>query len=493
MVDKALILALKEQAFDKQRAVIRDKSKRIALHVGRRGAKTTTIVILFLCYALMHDNIRLIFIGLTGETAEQAFLPHAISFLTKVGMVEGVHFSFNKTERLLTFNATGSTISLKGYDVSYKEMDKILGGKCFSVAIDECQSHTQDIEKAILYKIQPAVSDYLPIGGGSIYLLGTSGDFMGNNFWYRLCSSLNHLGWKYYTWLDKENPHMLQAKLMEDAEFEAQYGADFRTLDWYQQQYENKWIISSQRKVYQFSNKNILSHLECLGEYPTVQFLSTATYGLGMDWGFAPDPMAFIVVAYNKQYSNKLYVVEEYIQNEMYPSDIDKKIRQLDKRYHFAFKVADAGAQAKAQVSDLNVNYGQNIMTADKLGKFAHQNTINSDFRAGHILIDPRTCPTLIDQLSNLIWDPVQLNTNNKREEKNGLPNDACDALLYIHFYCRHLWYSEPKPVYIPLTPEEMNLALCKNLISRGKKRANMFDGLNLATANQSSRRYYGK
>lgn len=486
-MDKQLILSIKEQAFDKQRAVIRDKSKRIALHVGRRGAKTTTIVILFLCYALMYDNIRLIFIGLTGETAEQAFLPHAIKLLEHVGMVEGVHYTFNKTERLLTFTATKSCISLKGYDVSYKEMDKILGGKAFSVAIDECQSHTQDIEKAILYKIQPAISDYLPQGGGNIFLMGTSGDFMGSNFWYRICTDPNHLGWKYYTWLDKENPFMKAAKEMEDQEFESQYGPNFQELDWYRQQYKNEWIVSAHRLTYQITGKNILGHVECTSERPSIQFLATATYGLGMDWGFSPDPMAFLVVAYNKNFGNKLHVIEEYKQEKMYLTDIDKKIRELDRRYHFAFKVADAGALAKGQVDDLNTNYGHTVLTADKAGKFAHQNTINSDFHAGNILIDPKACPTLLDELQNLIWDPIKLNTENKRVEKEGLPNHLCDALLYIHHHCRHLWYQPPKPVYIPITPDEINLAMTKNLIKRNKPNS-LFGNVNFATPNQ--RRY---
>lgn len=474
----AIVRALKAQAqdFPQQLAVIKDKSKRIALFVPRRGAKTSSVVLLYLMYALMYKNIRLVFIGLTGETAENAFLPHAESFMQAANLYENQHYTFNRTERLLTFTSTNSTISLKGYDTSYKEMDKILGGKCFSVAIDEMQSHTQDVEKAIQYKIGPAVSDYLPIGGGSIICLGTAGDYMGENFWYRMATDSNHLGWSFHTWDGKDNPHMLEAKELEDADFLSQYGESFTELDWYQQQYLNKWITTGKRAVYQFSDANFLGHPECrdkegqLIPRPPQHFFdrsSGAIYGLGMDWGFSPDPMAFIIVCYNLTYSNKLYVVYEHKQNEMYIPDIHQHIKMLDNRYHFQFMVADAGAQAKAQVSDLNVNYGWNIETADKLGKLAHINTLNGDLRAGNILIAPE-CPMLKNEMANLIWDPIKLNTQNKREEKAGIPNDLCDAFLYAHFYCRANWY-KPKPIRPQLTMHEVNYELAKELIQRNK------------------------
>jgi Terminase RNaseH-like domain len=468
-LDKELLIKLKEKGFDKQRAVIRDKSKRIALFVGRRGAKTSTIVIMFLMFAMLHKKIRLVFIGLTGEQAENAFLPHATQFLESLDIYEGPNYSYNKTERLFTFLDTNSTISLKGYDTSYKEMDKILGGNCFAVAIDECQSQTQDIEKAILYKIQQAVSDHLPHGGGIIILAGTAGDYMGDNMWYRLCSTPNHLGWSFHTWLDKENPYMLAAKLMEDADFEQRYGPDFRELDWYKQQYLNQWITSGKRLVYQLTNKNLLGMPECQGVQPSAQFMQDAIFGLGMDFGFSPDPMAFLVVAYNPRYSDKLYVIEEYKQTEMYISDVDAKITQLSQRYKFNFMVADAGAQAKAQVADLNQNYGRAIIAADKAGKYAHQNTINSDFRSGHILIDPIACPQLINEMQNLIWDPIKLNTQNKREEKDGLPNDLSDSFVYVHNHCRHLWYIAPKPPYTIPTEQQHRDELTKRLINKNK------------------------
>ena len=78
-----LVRALKLQAasFPQQLAIIKDSAKRIAIFVPRRGAKTSSVVLLYLMYALMYSNIRLVFIGLTGDSAENAFLPHAEQFL----------------------------------------------------------------------------------------------------------------------------------------------------------------------------------------------------------------------------------------------------------------------------------------------------------------------------------------------------------------------------------------------------------------------------
>lgn len=472
-LNKQLVLKIKSLAFDKQKEVIRaiTKHKRIALHVGRRGAKTSTIVLLYMMFGLTYENIRLLFISLSGDNAEQAFYPHFKEYAEKAGMMEGVDYTFNNTERLITFTSTNSTISLKGNDNSYKEAPKILGGKCFWVHYDEMQNQTQDIEKAILFFVQAAVSDYLPKGGGGISCSGTSGDYMGSNFWYRMCTDLKHLGWTYFTWLDKENPHMLPAKKMEDEQFKTQYGEDFAKLDWYRQQYLNEWITSGNRLVYKLSNKNIIGHIECPYQLPDNLFFSTATYGLGFDIGFSPDPMAFIISAYNLRYSNKLYIIREHKQNEMFVPDIHEYISKLNRQYNFQFMVADAGALAKSQVEDLNRNYHWNIIAADKLGKLANQNTINGDFNNESILVDGYQCPGLISELQHLIWDPIQLNTNNKRVEKSSLPNHLADAMLYLHHYCRHSWYKEPVKIITPANAQEaafmFNQQLMKELMAK--------------------------
>ncbi len=489
-MNKQIILKIKALAFDKQlqvlKAIMKGKRKRVAIHVGRRGAKTSTIVILYMIFGLMYKNIRLLFISLSGQNAEDAFYPHFKEYCNKVNLIEGIDYTFNNTERLITFISTGSTISLKGNDTSYKEAPKILGGKCFWVHYDELNNQTQDIEKAILYYVQAAVSDYLPIGGGGISLSGTSGDYQGSNFWYRICTSTDHLGWEYFTWIDKQNPHMLPAKLIEDQQFTEQYGKDFQQLDWYRQQYLNEWITSQNRLVYKLTNKNLLGHPDCPHPRPTAEFLASATYGLGMDWGFSPDPMAFLVACFNLKFSNKLYFIKEHKQTEMFVPDIHQYITQLNLKYHFQFMVADAGALAKQSVQDLNVNYQWSILPADKLGKLAHQNTLNGDLNNESILIDQEACPGLINEMTHLIWDPIKLNTENKRVEKEGLPNHLSDCMTYLHFHCRHQWYQSPKPKFIPANSQEaakhFSNELMKQMINRNRPR--LWQDINFAAPN---------
>jgi hypothetical protein len=481
-MNRATLLKIKAKAFDKQLEFLTDQSKRKVLFVPRRGAKTTAIAILFLLYAYMHDDIRLVFIGLTGENAENAFLPAILPILKEFDVREGIDYQYNLSERIFTFHQTNSTISLKGYDVSYKEMDKILGGKAFAVAIDECQSQTQDIEKAILFKIQPCVSDYLPMGGGIIILSGTAGDFTGSNFWYRICSEPNHLGWKMHTWEGKQNPYMLQAKKMEDQDFLERYGKNFEQLDWYRQQYNNEWITDGNRRVYHYGNLNLLGHPDCQTLPPVELFLHDATYILGMDFGYYPDPMAFVIGCYNLRYSDKLFIIDCFQATEMLVGAVDRKIRELDRKYHFSVMVADAGAQAKAQVADLNQTYGHAIIAADKMGKYAHQNMINSDLLTGQIVIAP-TCNQLIDELSNLIWDPAKLH-HGIRKEKDSLPNNLADALLYLHHYSRHQWYKAPKPKVAPA--DHFTQAILKGekrdsrqeILNRNKDRLNPYHSI---------------
>ena len=275
---------------------------------------------------------------------------------------------------------------------------------------------------------------------------------------------------------------MAEQKLIEQTKFLELYGPGYVEEDWWKEQYLCQWVHSTKRQVYKLSNKNLIGHLECGEEAPTAQFLQTATYGLGMDFGFSPDPMAFLTVAYNLKYSNKFYVIEEFKQTEMYDQDVSNKIKELDRKYHYTFMVADAGAQANQRVSNLNVNFGHFIVAADKPGKEAHWNMINSDFRSGNILISPN-CSQLINEMQNLIFDPVQLNTNNKRVEKAGLPNDLCDSLLYIHHHCRHHWYKAPKPI----VPVEQHFV---SAILKGEKK---FDKEDIIRRNKDRYNPYGK
>jgi len=441
-LDRQTLTAIKNKAFDKQLEFINSTSKRRILFVPRRGAKTTAIAILFLLYVLALKNIRLIFFALSGENAEYAFIPAIKPILEEYDIIEGRDFTYNKTERLFEFLETNSTICLKGMDSSYKDMDKVLGGRCFAIAIDECQNQTQDIDKAINKNIQPAVSDYIKHGGGIIILAGTAGDFMGDNFWYKLITSPNHGGWEFFSWEGKDNPYMKEAKEEEEKIWLEMYGESYTSLAWYRQQYLNEWVCDGDRKVYHLSNFNILGQQNCKEPFPSKEFLFTAKYILGMDFGFYPDPMAFVIGCYNLKYSNKLFIIDEFQANNMLIGEVASKIKELDMQYKFFVKVADAGAQAKAQVADLNDTYNLYIIPADKAGKLSHQNMINSDFLSQQIFIHPN-CVQLINQAQNLIWDPIQL-AQSKRVEKQSMPNDLLDSMLYLHHYSRHAWYKSP-------------------------------------------------
>ena len=439
-----LIREIKNMAFDKQLAFIQSNSTRRALFVPRRGAKSTAIAIAFLLYCLLYNDIRCIFFGLTNESAETAIVPALKPILKKIGFIEGVDFKYNHTERLYEFIATHSKISIKGIDQNYKEMAKILGSKCWAVAIDEMQDQTQDIEKAIMKNIQPVLSDYLDKGGGYLFTSGTAGDYMGDNYWYQIVTSEpGHLGFEMHTWEGKDNPFMKKNKEIEIKNFIKAYGEAFVESAWYRQQYLNQWVTDEARKVYLISNKNILGTKECLTQRPSNEFLRNAVFILGMDFGFFPDPTAFVIGCYNLKFDNKLYIVDCFSENNMLIADVSRKIQELDSIYHFTYKVGDAGAQAKAQVADLNQTYNHFIEAADKLGKYSHQNMINSDFMSGEIIIDPLKCAPLIDQLQNLIWDSAAL-AKSKRVEKASLHNDLCDSLLYLHHYSHHHWYKAP-------------------------------------------------
>lgn len=442
-MNNKLIKAIKSTAWQRQLDVIRDimveHSRRVAIFVPRRGAKTTAVVLLFIMCALAYKNIRLIFIGLTGETAENAFLPHALKAFAQAGLEEDIDYSYNLTERTFTFFSTNSTIHLKGFDMSYKEMDKILGGNAFGVAIDEAQSHTQDLEQAILKKIQPAVSDYIPVGGGFIILLGTAGDL--KNFWYKMVTTPNHLGWSFHQWDAKENPFMAEAKEIEEQDFLAQYGPGYKEEDWYQQQYLNQWVFNSDSFCYHYDTT-----LNTVTELPIITSASWQHF-CGMDLGFEDDN-AWVIYAQNK-YSPHLYIVETHRQNHMNVFQIMDMTLAFHKKYKLQSISVDTGGGGKTIAETMKLPkyllpIEAAIKTGDKKSRIA---TMNGYLQTGRIKVLPNN-QDLIDEWQTLKWDPKRVILGEWKEDER-FKNHLGDAALYgFTKTYPYLSKEEPKPQF---------------------------------------------
>jgi hypothetical protein len=236
------------------------------------------------------------------------------------------------------------------------------------------------------------------------------------------------------------------------------------TPDW-QREREGKWVVSDSIRVYSFDDLTN-TYIDPLPN----DFKLGCRYVLGIDLGFSPDPTAFAIGAYNTHYDSKLRIVKSYKQNKMLTSEIATEIKKLNAIYHFNQIIADAGALGKQIVADLNLTYGINIGAADKAGKLANINQINSDFITRDLLIDKNNNEELIKELLELIWDKKQLNENSKRVEDSSFDNHITDCLCYLYKASRHLWWKAPKPAEtLSEANDKQRQLLIKNMLDQNK------------------------
>lgn len=121
-------------------------------------------------------------------------------------------------------------------------------------------------------------------------------------------------------------------------------------------------------------------------------------YGLGIDFGYAPDPCAFVVVAWRAG-DPRLWVLESYEQGHLIPSAVAAHVERLRSRYQFSFIIGDTGGAGKPYAEELKQRYAIPVEAARKRGKAAYIEMLNGDLASSTCLIVERTNADLIADL----------------------------------------------------------------------------------------------
>jgi hypothetical protein len=324
-------------------------------------------------------------------------------------------------------------------------MNKIRGKKYKLAIVDECQSFQQDLAQLVNQCMGPTLAD----ANATICMIGTPGNKMGDNYWFQLNKpNSNEGGWTHFKWTWKDNPHVrdnMQTfvnQLIKDNPLVI-------NTPWFKQEYLGEWVPLTDARVYKSENVNYVESLPA-------NFLMGAVFILGIDLGFFPDATTLVVGAYNRKYSDKFYVIESSKYEKHTITAIAAIIKQFDDKYHFRSIYADSNAQNKQIVEEIRQVHNIPLQAADKAGKFAHINMMNSDFITQHIFVLRSGNIELIKELNGHIWDEKLLRQG-KYKELDSSSNNLCDALLYCHHGSRHWWYQAKEPVIDNPTEEQNN------------------------------------
>ena len=471
--DKLRKLAIKEKerranlpdllkaAFMQQREFITDASKRKILFVSRRSGKSYAVAIYMLMMALQNGNIKILYIGLTKASAENAVFTHSLAVICAQFNIK---YKWNKVTRTLSINSNGSQIILAGADTSPQDMQRLLGGKYFAAFVDECQSYTQDLRELIHEVLGPATADYIryPGGGGTICLMGTPGTKMGDHYWYQCTKQVGvrEKGWKVFGWRNDQNPHMKEEIEETFKNYEEAMGPEYVNTDWFKMQWLCEWVVENSTKVYKFNiEKNLL--LEMLTKEQQQQHAMVIKYQedkiiidklrncsteykyvLGIDLGWE-DATSFTIVAFGR-HDNNCYIVESEKVNHTILADIASIIRSYIDKYSPIATMVDCGANGKLIVESLKQTYNLPLRAAEKTGKEATIARMNSDFMTQNIKVLKSSCEPLIKEWGDLVIDK-KLRDKGIFAEAEKYANHCADSALYAFRESRH-YRSTPAP-----------------------------------------------
>lgn len=477
--DTACADAIRGSLFKHQLSVLGDECRSKAVLCPRRSGKSHCAMSYGFDTCLRKPGARVVIVTLTLKHAKNIYWYQMAEFANKFG-VKGVTFYQNE---LRVIFRNGSQMWLIGAE-SRAEIEKLRGGQYDLVVIDECKSYPGYILNELVYEVVfPALADRR----GTIMLIGTPGNILSGLFFETTypgwtdengrprardfykpeqywADNPDDEYWSQHHWTVRDNiaqPHLWDEMLKRK---KLAGWSDDEPI--WQREALGRWVRSSEAFVYAFANMfgdpDKRADVTWQPDFKAGNQWGLAKteewrYLLGIDLGYN-DHTALVVAAYNV-HDGQLYFVWEYHAPEL---DIYDAIERVEMAWGlfggFDAVVMDVAAGGKMLIETLNKRHGLAIKPADKTHKFDFIELMNADFRAGRtkLLADSdlaRQMCMLQYDLSKGKFDMLAM--RGQLKENPSMPNDLCDAALYVWRYSYHYWREDrPGQVIVPGTSE---------------------------------------
>lgn len=419
---------VQHHCFEQQRAFIQDPSKRKAALCGRRAGKTYGIACYLLKEAIENPGVLCAYVALTRISAKRILWPELQNLCHRFD----IRGHFNHTELTLELD-NGSKIWLSGASDA-SEIEKFRGSKYRLVALDEAASFKTHIEQLIFEVFEPALIDL----DGTMCMIGTPSAACAGAF-FDITSDIKK-GWAVHHWTIFDNPHIPHARTWITGMMQENGWEEDNPI--YRREWLGEWVRSQEGLVYKFNaDRNLYDTLPEDQEYHHI---------IGVDLGY-DDATAIVVTAFSYQ-SPVFYVVEDYAKSGMIPSDIARKLKDLQNEYEPVRIMVDTGGLGKAIAEEFSQRYGINVTPAEKKNKHDYIELMNSDMLAGRIKVP--TFSEIPEEWRHLVWDVE----SSKKKEDERFDNHLADACLYAWRESRHFLFRKPRKQPKPGTPEYIDM-----------------------------------
>ena len=438
----ALSQALLGEFFDYQREMFLDPCFLKAILGTRRTGKSHSMALTGILTAHRYPNSKILFLGVSAKTVQETFNQHGFKPLSKKYPQLGMTY----TENCWHF-ANGSQIVFHGVDVNPEELKKFVGVYYILAVLDEASKYRYSVKDIVEKGLEPAMIGHGK--HGTIIMDGTPENPMG--LFYDVTCGLNkdnrHIKgarWSSYFWSWDQNPVVRDAIRQTIADKVAENpnivdDEDFRK-EWY-----GEWVLSANDLVYKYT-----SLINDVKELPKLLMkVDNYSFYLGSDTGY--DDATTLVVGCYSQFDPHLYVISAEKHEKWTYDQLDARIRELDRKYHFTKIVMDAPKQA---VETFSKRYQLRIEAPQKSGGELKNTTkkqvidiFNSDMKNGTIKVINSECQGLITEWKSLVWDALKLEKG-RYEVRRGAHDHYSDAALYLWRLCRNYLAVNPeKPV----------------------------------------------
>jgi hypothetical protein len=410
--------SLQDFCFDKQLAFIQDPARFKTAVCSRRSGKSVA------CAADLMATVTSLpgdvaYITLNRRNAKRIIWRE----LLKINKQYALGAAPDNTELTLSF-PNGNVLHVSGAK-DESEAEKFRGMALRKVYIDECQAFRPYIKDMIEDIIEPALTDYY----GSLVLIGTPGPIPAGFFH----ATAHNPKWAHHAWTMQDNPHIRLKSGKDPLEIIKEL-AERRGLTLKSpgilREYFGQWEKDADSLIYHFNpGLNICESVPIEG----------LRYVFGIDIGWK-DSDAIAVLGYSDS-DQRVYLVEEYVQDKNDITTLANKIKELQKIYDPVKMMMDAGALGKKIQQEILTRHSLPVEAAEKTRKAEFIALMNDDLRTGKF---KAMANSRFEEDSYLLqWDY----SNPSRPVVSSIyHSDISDAALYAWRECKHFYEQQIKP-----------------------------------------------
>jgi hypothetical protein len=417
-----------------QQALHNDDEQFRAAHPGRRAGKSEFIPRSAVLNVLKADRNETIVIG--AETQKKAKMLHWAGIHTLV-VKHKIPLQPNSQEGTWT-TPWGARILFWGMaDSGAAEL--LRGFAVVAAYFDEVATYAEMLPNLTQNVLEPT----LATTGGTVTLCGTP-SLTRSGPWFEICSG-KVPGWSVHHWTMHQNPFWKNPKFKSVDEYLASvrkrngWDEDDPT---YEREYLGLFKDDTRAQVFRYREDRNLRDL------PETYDRATWIHTMGVDFGYSPDPCAWVVLA-SHPHHKEVYVVHAEFRHELSQDQAAEVTRALIHEYKPSQVVGDVGGTGKGYVETYNKRFGAAagayIQNAKKADKRASIDLVNTELQTGRLVVARGHADAVGDQMQKLPWKD-----GHRMVPHPAYPDDMCDALRYA--LISHTSYAHKPPV-VPEAP----------------------------------------